>query len=396
MPKHCASFEEWSKKKKPRSTSASTTSKGALTKLNSIVAWSKKNSLLAGSAALVLVLAIVELVLIFGSSAQGLADQYKSSVNSASASSLDNPSLFPLEGDAAGLPDFLASSFTPFTVSEVIATVDEAGDSATLAVHTKEGATYDLAASKHAGWMGPFYSVRWQIDSLAPTIRVAPDAGLQPELKFTFADLPYTVTEISALASTGESYATLPGILRYTEPAFAFLQGGEQVLTYTSGSNVLTLGPTNTDLGADLIAGSQKSLKKTVTKCSHKSHCKSLPKYKNQEFKVKTPAGSWDHLSTADSYKLKACDIIETSYVSAIEARVNFTCPSKVTRHFVWSDTYQRGFFFWFWYFSWTETSYKSDQKSLPLTIDGEVAVLFDSTREKFTEKTMQFEGTKN
>lgn len=348
-----------------------------------------------GGIAAVALITIVQLVLAFGSSATGLAESYKSAVNSQNVDSLKDPNLFPQDSSVTELPTFLENSFTPFTVAKATTVVDESGREATISIETTEGVAYSLDATKKESWFGPFWVSQWQLTSQSPTIRMSVDQTLPETLDYTFGEMPFTTKDIAEMTAVDSNYAVLPGVLTYTEPEFGFLSGGEQNTVVTTGSQRVTLGAEGEKLDGEVVTQAEKKFAKSVVRCSKKKRCASLPRYKDREFSVKKPAGSWDRLSTFDSYKVGDCAVTETTFVSAVEARVNFDCGAKVTRTFVWSDTYEQGFVWGWWYFYWYETDYNTKKGSQRLTVSGESAVVFDAARERFSSSMVSFDSIK-
>jgi hypothetical protein len=342
-----------------------------------------------------IVVVIVQLVLAFGSTATGLAENYKNSVNSVNVNALNDQNLFPHGSATNELPAFLANSYTPFTISRYEIDVAEVGDTATIAFQTEEGTTFEIAASKNEYWFGPLWVSQWQVDTSSPTIRVSVDPALPENLDFTFGDMPFTSNDIASMTTVDSNYAVLPGVLTYSEPQFGFLSGGTQVNVYTSGAQRLTLGPDGETMNGDLVISAEKKFKKSVVKCSKKKRCNSLPKYKNTEFKVKKPAGSWDNLSTFDKYKVNDCVVKSTTFESSVAAKIEFECAAKVTRTFLWSDTFEQGFVWGWWYYYWYVTTYDSRKDSLHLTVSGDASITFDPVRETFTPKLVSFDGVK-
>lgn len=383
-------------KSKKSTPSPSVVAKALLTFPKKIASSYAKSPVRNWSITAAVALACIEFILAFGSSATGVAESYKNAVNSHSPSSLSDAALFPHEDAALDLPAFLANSYAPFTITGFDVAPSADGKSATIEFDTKEGTSYKVAAEKSDFWAGPFWVSQWKITTDSPTVRVSVDPTLPETLDFTFGDMPFTTKDIAAMSSVDQSYAILPGVLSYGEPQFGFLSGGTQTVVYTTGAQRFTLGPDGENLSGDIVIQAEKNFKKSVIKCSKKRHCKALPKYKNKEFKVKKPAGTWDHLSTFDKYKIADCTISSTSFKSAVTATIGFECPAKVTRTFLWSDTYEQGFVWGWWYIYWYETAYKSKKDALKLTVSGESTITFDALRETYTPKMLNFTGAKN
>jgi hypothetical protein len=78
-----------------------------------------------------------------------------------------------------------------------------------------------------------------------------------------------------------------------------------------------------------------------------------------------------------------------------VAAKIEFECAAKVTRTFLWSDTFEQGFVWGWWYYYWYVTTYDSRKDSLQLTVSGGASITFDPVRETFTPELVSFDGVK-